>query len=1171
VTTPINGLFVEAGVETRGLTTGVDELIAQVERFGQTVDRVAQTSQLTVRTETVERDLNSAVALLQRFNTYARDLAARGLPIPEPDLRRFAAEFQAAGGDVNLFFNSLHEGVERQIADLARLSEAAHRATLIPQPPPPPPPGPPPPPPGRGTSDPQQLRILAAMLEEEEQLTRAQTEAADAAGRHSAAETSLTAALVQQELAAVRAGGASRYQAEQSLLAGQAAANAARLTSAAAAANEAAASATRVASTAVGGMIDRMSELGRQRLPDALITGMSRAGIAAREARGGIVAVSDAAEGGARGFGRLERALGAAAFATAGLEGPATRVVDALLPLALGGEVLLPLLGGFALLAAGYDLITAGARKAEEQQNKLLDALRQRVAAAPPPTPIPGGDQTALQQDAALQRQVAAAEQRRAQLQQELNRVQQAGTPVQVEDVRRQFEAAGQELTAGLNELARVRTDFERQQSAQLNAVGLAGVQQRIQDQNALEQRGLQLREAMLRTSLEQGAITEQQFADRHAALIRRAAQADIAALTEQREKLLAAPPPASTAGQADLFNRVTALDRAVELRRAELAITLQQADAERQVAAARQTESIRAFAQQTLQTTANQIQVPIALKPEIPTTELVAAVNRVTAAFEQGRWDDMIQDAIDKGEELAILLEGLTGKVADIGNANIGRVFDGVRGGAAIQAAQDINAVGSAFVDAARQSNLFSADTISALEKIQQAASDAAGLVAGIASGNPVLAITSGIHLVGDIGGLFGKSDAERRREAVERQNLEQLGRIARELGNVHFDISGDLIGGLQSAFATITDPSQFLLENNTRLGTRVDEFLNRFGLDLDDVRRIAQELGLTFSNSAEFYQLFADRILPEAAAAVTQFGDSLDEQTRRANLGSRLRDEAQNPVAVFQRNLQVIEGFSPAVQRAFANIDTSSREAVRAALLRLFEQFDAGQLTAADLGLTKEQFLQFLEDGANFLDSFNDKLQDATRTLGNVPDDFKVAQAEFFARRFEPLPGTTPPEPPSRFPTATKEPGGVTIPANPPPAAAPVPVTIAADDDLPTAIRELPAAMQAALDRVVRPDPIVTARPVTDALATLSGGASLRDLVTALRGGAPAAATTGAPTAGNLPAGTALGGRPVLHVFVASVNIPVSGQGDPEATAKYVRERFDRQIDLSIPRDDN
>jgi hypothetical protein len=471
------------------------------------------------------------------------------------------------------------------------------------------------------------------------------------------------------------------------------------------------------------------------------------------------------------------------------------------------------------------------------------------------------------------------------------------------------------------------------------------------------------------------------------------------------------------------------------------------------------------------------------------------------------------------------------------------------------------IGNISGALAQAGQQAGIFSDDTVRALQDVQAVAQDTANLIASIATGNVLGAIGAGINLIGSIGGALGigQSEEERRREAIDRENVAQLERISRQLGNIRIDVQGDIISRLQTAFDVVTDPARFLLEDNTRLGIRVNRLLETFGLSMDDVIAASEAAGLQFQNTAEFYERFAKEVLPTLELNITRFGDSLAEQTRRADIGARLRGEGTDPQAVFQRQLDVISGFSPAIERAFQGVETDSREAVRAALLRLFEQFDAGQLTAADLGLTKDEFLQFLEDGARFLESFDQGLADATRTLGNIPDTFKVQQAEFFARRTEPLP-----------PVTVQAPTGFDR-ALPPSGVLPVEVTEPIEVEVPN-LENLPARIQEALDRLRVPDPIVTSRPVTDALVALSGGASLRDLVSAITAGGPsfgaAATAPGFGTPGGTGAFTGAFTRPV-SIFVASMPVVVQGTADAEATAAAVRRRIDRESQLIIPED--
>jgi hypothetical protein len=288
--------------------------------------------------------------------------------------------------------------------------------------------------------------------------------------------------------------------------------------------------------------------------------------------------------------------------------------------------------------------------------------------------------------------------------------------------------------------------------------------------------------------------------------------------------------------------------------------------------------------------------------------------------------------------------------------------------------------AIGDALGNAAEKMGLLGQDG----EKALAIFNDIASAAQQIASGNIFQMIAGGINLLGTIGGALGigESAEEKERKALERKNIEHLQEIEHDLGNISFDFTGTDISGLQEAFDVVTDPKQFKLEDNTKLGNRVGDVLEGFGLSMLDVKRITEEMGFTFTNTADFYRFFADTILPKAMESLTKFGDSLDQQTLKADIRARLSGEDDKlsgfgqAQAEFQRTLDVFRQFNPKMAAIFG--DLGSESWTREALQSLEEQFEAGTLDLG--GLTKEQFLDFLEQGADYLDAFNNRLQEAT-----------------------------------------------------------------------------------------------------------------------------------------------------------------------------------------------
>jgi hypothetical protein len=197
---------------------------------------------------------------------------------------------------------------------------------------------------------------------------------------------------------------------------------------------------------------------------------------------------------------------------------------------------------------------------------------------------------------------------------------------------------------------------------------------------------------------------------------------------------------------------------------------------------------------------------------------------------------------------------------------------------------------------------------------------------------------------------------------------------------------------------------------------------------------------------------------------------------------------------------------------------VNTKNEAQVRAATESLLDQAKAGTITAGTLGISHDEFVKFLGDSADYLDTFNKGLQDATKNLSNVPDLATLQEQEFRARSaFGPNEGPNDGAqlPIIGHPTSLDPTRGIEIPATPAPGI---------------------SESRVSLDGEKVTDPI------TAALRGISGGSSLKDLIEALQPGG--AAPSAAPAS---PAGRGM-------QFFGAITIKVDGSKDPDATANAV-----------------
>lgn len=307
----------------------------------------------------------------------------------------------------------------------------------------------------------------------------------------------------------------------------------------------------------------------------------------------------------------------------------------------------------------------------------------------------------------------------------------------------------------------------------------------------------------------------------------------------------------------------------------------------------------------------------------------------------------------------------------------------------------------------------------------------DAIGQVAEKASAGNILALIGAG--VGAIGGLLGPSQAEIEGNRIREENNKRLAELTQSLdrqllGAGKLDVGAKAVASVQGAL----DARVFLSKDSGKAGA-LQKGLDAAGLSLIEFEKLVKDTtGIEILNSKgklvagtlEQANKAFEKIIFEA----THFADTFAEQSLRLNLGARLRGEDVGTSASFDREIAAASGLSDAVKQAFAGVDTKNEDALRAALVDLFDKFDRGQITAEQLGgLSKDDFLKLLGDGADALDSFKtatDDAVDALASMTNVPNGFKAAALEWAATLPEQVtvaaPPVTPPPKPNIDPTA-------------------------------------------------------------------------------------------------------------------------------------------------------
>lgn len=414
----------------------------------------------------------------------------------------------------------------------------------------------------------------------------------------------------------------------------------------------------------------------------------------------------------------------------------------------------------------------------------------------------------------------------------------------------------------------------------------------------------------------------------------------------------------------------------------------------------------------------------PLELKPRVDFSEVRAAIAREAGELQASLQDvgnaevflglspevtREIERANQAAAALLVVLQDVDLKLEDIGNANI----TGPRAAAEALANElrDLNRGLDQVVTGARNIGLIGEEAQRAIGSVQNLTDAVSDLIqSGTTAGGILGVIGTGLSVLGSIGGALGigTSPEEKAREQASRELRLAIDRLTREIGNIGIDITGETFSGLEKAFGVITDPSKFRLEDNTKLGLRVEDVLEGFGLTIDDVKAAAAEMGIEFHNTADFYRGFAEGL---KELELTQFATTFTGQLTKLTAGFDILG-ITDPREQFEQLAQLAaspEFGAPAVAEALKRfnvnladgLDEGEVESAREALRDVFRNFE--NLTAEDLGgLTAEQLLELLAQGTDL----------ATQALGgfsqelssfNVPTGFKSERFAFLAQ--EPL----------------------------------------------------------------------------------------------------------------------------------------------------------------------
>jgi TP901 family phage tail tape measure protein len=409
--------------------------------------------------------------------------------------------------------------------------------------------------------------------------------------------------------------------------------------------------------------------------------------------------------------------------------------------------------------------------------------------------------------------------------------------------------------------------------------------------------------------------------------------------------------------------------------------------------------------------------------------------------------------EALQAWEEFKAVFDDIRGRIGDADDSmeRLLDSLDGVRNGvAAFRDLADAIGIVSDSLDLALQGidKLIGGiqEVVAAHEKVKDAGDGTEKSVLNLARAIPGIigVIAGGVNALKGLGELIFGSGAPTATEKLQQENTRALldltaaleaqtlglagtgeisvsaGRLQDlDLGNA-FEIAinkieqeiGRELRGFE--FAGAMSPERF----NEGVIEEINRMLEGTGLTFADLKKKADELGISLFDEKGFLNPAAFEILAEAAAASAEalrhFSDTIDNQLRQLDVISKLQgpegltDTAQlaNQTKVLFDNLgqgalSFVEGINTTTEEG--------RQQMRAALLRLIEAIQSGALGFEAFGKfeSADDLLEFIDRYADSLNALDEATQEATKSMANVPAGFKIDLARFTAQDFaEPPP---------------------------------------------------------------------------------------------------------------------------------------------------------------------
>lgn len=288
------------------------------------------------------------------------------------------------------------------------------------------------------------------------------------------------------------------------------------------------------------------------------------------------------------------------------------------------------------------------------------------------------------------------------------------------------------------------------------------------------------------------------------------------------------------------------------------------------------------------------------------------------------------------------------------------------------------------------------------------------AKVVASASTGNIFGAISAGI---GVIGGLFGESARAEEHARIVAQNSERLAELTLAVRQAEFGGAGGVARASEIVGATFAidaaarargsgiDPTDALRKALAQTGLSLTEF-DKLVRDTTGIQVLDDEgelVAKAFRQAREAIEAYTE--------AITHFGTTIGEleaqERARDELGLSGRSSDPAIAAIERARDVILKGveLSPEEEARVSAMDLSTpegREAFKEWERDLFRRAEAGQLTPEQLGAygSVTELVGALGSAAEGINAFDDAVSEATKSMSNMPDTFKLASAEWEAR---------------------------------------------------------------------------------------------------------------------------------------------------------------------------